>query len=395
MKDIYKIYKLFFVGMIFILQSCKEDTGVSEPLFSDGKGPGAVTEIQIENGPGKAVLRYKIPDDVDLSYIKARYEIRPGVYRETKSSKANDSLIVDGFGEEKEYKVELTAYDMGENPSASNIITVNPSTPPLVKLAQTIQLVNDFGGMGIIVNNPSEADFTISVSEQIAVSNMQRPVKTFYTKSKAIAFNVRGYEPKSVTFVVLLKDKYGNTSQPIIKEIMPIEEVMLDRNLFRGIQYENDGIPLNSSRGISAIWNNAFVDDAYHTDGSKKLPLSVTMDLGKKVKLSRFKYFQRTVTSGIMYNHLNLKKFELYGSNNPSADWASWELLGVYESFKPSGLPVGQNSNEDMAFARAGEEFNIVTTAPEVQYLRVRAIETWSGLDDMQITEMQFWGQYK
>ncbi len=395
MKDIHNKYNLFFIGLILLLHSCKEDIGVSKPLYSDGKGPQAVSDIQIENGPGKAVLRYKIPGDVDLSYIMAKYEIRPGVYRETKSSKANDSLIVDGFGEEKEYKVEVTAYDMGENPSESKIVVVHPSTPPIVKLAQTIQLVNDFGGMGIVVNNPSEADFTISVSEQMATSNMERPVKTFYTKSKAIAFNVRGYNPKPVTFVVLLKDKYGNTSQPIVKEILPIEEVLLDRNLFVGIQYENDAIPLNSSRGISAIWNNAFVDDAYHTDGSKKMPLSVTFDLGKKVKLSRFKYFQRTVTTGITYNHLNLKKFELYGSNNPAADWANWELLGVYESFKPSGLPVGQNSNEDLAFARAGEEFNIVTTAAEVRYLRVRAIETWSGLDDMQITEMQFWGQYK
>lgn len=387
---------VYFIWILFVLViSCKEDPGTIDPLYSDGKGPANVSNVQVENGPGRAVLRYKLPDDLDVSYVKARYEIRPGVFRETKSSKSNDSLVVDGFGEAKVYKVELTTFDKGENSSSPSTIEVNPTTPPIIEMAKTIGLINDFGGMGILVENPSESDFSFIVSEKIPTSSIEKPVKTFYTKVKKMAFNVRGYDPEPVTFVVIIKDKYGNVSNPIVKEILPLEELQLDRNMFQVVRYENDTPPLGSGRDIQAIWNNVFGDDSWHSDNNQKFPMSVTFDLGKKVKLSRFKYYQRTSSSSFIYNHYNLKRFEIYGSNNPSSDWASWELIGTYESIKPSGLPTGQLTNDDRAVATGGEEFNVVTLAPEVRYLRIKMLENWSGVDGGQICEMQFWGQYK
>lgn len=389
-----KILRLILLCSMLWTISCKEDLGTTEPLSSDGKGPGVVNDVKIENGPGRAVLHYKVPADADLSYVKARYEIRPGVFRETKSSKNNDSLVVDGFGEEKTYKVELTAFDKGENSSLPTVIEVKPTTPPIISLANTIGLIDDFGGMGIIVNNPSESDFRILVSQKVPSSNMERPISTFYTKVKNISFNIRGYEPEPVTFVVVIKDKFGNTSAPIFKDILPIEELLLDRNLYRAIKYDNDTPPLGSGRDIPAIWNNTFGDDAWHS-GNGKMPMSISFDLGKKVKLSRFKYFPRTSSNSFIFNHYNLKRFEIWGSNNPSSDWSSWQLVGTYESKKPSGLPTGQLTNDDIAYARAGEEYGVLTSAPEVRYIRVKMLESWSGLDGGQISEMQFWGQYK
>jgi hypothetical protein len=387
---------LHFIWVFSVLViSCKEDLGTTEPQFSDGKGPANVSHIQVENGPGKAVLRYKIPDDIDISYVKARYEIRPGVFRETKSSKSNDSLVVDGFGSSKIYKVELTTFDKGENSSTTSIVEVNPTTPPIVEMTNTITLINDFGGMGIIVDNPSESDFTFIISEKIPSSQIEKPIKTFYTKVKKMAFNIRGYDPEPVTFVITIKDKYGNVSTPIIKEIVPLEELLLDRNNFKAVPYDNDTPPFASDRDIPTIWNNKFGDDAWHSKEGVKMPMSVTFDLGKKVKLSRFKYFQRTSSSSFIYSHYNLKRFEIYGSNNPSSDWASWELVGRYESVKPSGLPTGQLTDDDRAVASGGEEFNVLTSASEVRYLRIKMLENWSGLDGAQICEMQFWGQYK
>lgn len=392
-----KRYLLKWILLIFIIffYACKEDLGTVKPIYNDGTAPKNVSDVKVINGKGRAVLTYKIPDDVDLSYIKARYEIRPGVYRETKSYKTNDSLVVDGFGEEKEYKVILTTLDIGENESKALEIKVNPMTPPIIDLVKTIQLIDDFGGIGIVIKNPSESDFTISVSEKVVTSNMERPLKTFYTKAKDMIFNIRGYDPKPVNFVVSIKDKYGNIATPIEKLITPIEELMLDRTLFRAIKYDNDTKPLNASRDVEAIWNNVFGDDAFHSGGDAKMPMSVTMDLGAKIKLSRFKYYPRTGVNAFINNHYNIKKFELYGSNNPSSDWSSWELMGEYDSFKPSGLPLGQITNDDVAYAVAGEEFNVKTTAPEVRYLRVKILESWSGLDGTQISEMKFWGQYK
>lgn len=388
------ILRLLLLGSMLWVTACKEDLGTTEPLSSDGKGPGVVSDVKIINGPGSAVLHYKVPGDADLSYIKARYEIRPNVYRETKSSKSNDSLVVDGFGEEKSYKVELIAFDKGENSSLPVVVEVKPTTPPIISIAKTIELIDDFGGMGIIVNNPSESDFRILVSQKAPDSNMERPISSFYTKVKNISFNIRGYKSEPVTFVVVIIDKFGNTSLPIVKNILPIEELLLDQNLYRAIKYDNDTPPLSSGRDIPVIWNNRFGDDAWHS-GSGTMPMSLSFDLGKKVKLSRFKYFPRTSSNSFIFNHYNLKRFEIWGSNNPSSNWSSWELVGTYESKKPSGLPTGQLTNNDIVYARAGEEYGIVTSAPEIRYIRVKILESWSGLDGAQISEMQFWGQYK
>jgi len=388
-----KIFRIVFYIVLLSFASCKEDVGTTEPLSSDGQGPGNVTDIRVENGPGRAVLRYKIPGDVDLAYVKARYEIRPGVYRETKSSKSNDSLVVEGFAESKDFKVELTAFDKGENASPVTNISVHPTTPPIVALAQTIGLIDDFGGMGILVSNPSESDFSIMISERPPSATTDLPVQTFYTKAKDMAFNVRGYDPKPVKFVIVIRDKFGNTSAPIVKDITPLEEVRIDPNFFRVVRYPNDTPPLYSWYDVDAIWNNHFGDDCWHYGGGT-MPMSVSFDLGKKVKLSRFKYFQRTSSNSFIFNHNNLRRFEIWGSNNPSSDWASWQLVGTYESKKPSGLPVGQYTNEDYAIATGGEEFVVLTTAPEIRYIRIKMLESWSGLDGAQIGEMQFWGQY-
>ncbi len=67
---------------------------------------------------------------------------------------------------------------------------------------------------------------------------------------------------------------------------------------------------------------------------------------------------ERTETCIIMQT---LREFEIWGSNNPNADgsWASWDSIGTFESFKPSGLPLGQVSAEDIQFARVdGEDFD-------------------------------------
>jgi len=63
------------------------------------------------------------------------------------------------------------------------------------------------------------------------------------------------------------------------------------------------------------------------------------------------------------------------------------------ESVKPSGLPVGQNSDEDLALMYKGEEFNFPSGAPAVRYLRFKINETWNKTTFFHIGELTFWGQ--
>ena len=73
--------------------------------------------------------------------------------------------------------------------------------------------------------------------------------------------------------------------------------------------------------------------------------------------------------------------------------WESWTLLLDAEMIKPSGLPMGQNSPEDIDVWRAGHEFLLPVDIPYVRYIRLKIEETWGAQYRFMIDEMTFWGQ--
>jgi len=94
-----------------------------------------------------------------------------------------------------------------------------------------------------------------------------------------------------------------------------------------------------------------------------------------------------------LYSQQDVKRFEVWGSNDPAADgsWDSWTKLLTCESIKPSGLPTGQTSEEDVAYAKAGERFVFPEGTPAVRYIRIKVLETW-GEDNWSTTsELTFW----
>jgi len=382
--------------LLFYLGSCKEDLGISQPLVNDGVAPGTVSGISVTNRPGTAKIVYHIPGDNDLSYVKAEYEIRPGVFREVKSSKTNDSLIVDGFSQAKEYQVKLYAVDMGENKSAPVIVTVKPTLPPVVTVLNSLNLMSDFGGVSVVTNNPTSAEVAIVMVEKIA-NGPDKTLTTFYTKSKKEVFNIRGYKPVPVIFGVYLRDKFGNVSEMMYKEVTPIEEVRLDRFLFSAPLFPNDMKSFDpGSWGVEKIWDNS-TWSGFHSlydDPTILFPQWISINLGVKAQLSRFKLFQRTADESFIFSHFNIKTFEVWGSNNPSPDgnWDNWVFMGRFESIKPSGLPVGQNTNEDRAKANEGEDYTMPIGSPAVRYIRIKALSNWSGSGFLQLMEAQFWG---
>jgi hypothetical protein len=61
-------------------------------------------------------------------------------------------------------------------------------------------------------------------------------------------------------------------------------------------------------------------------------------------------------------------------------------------SVKPSGLPMGQNTDEDIYVANNGELFNIPSTIPKVRYIRLKVLQNWQNGDNFQIVELEFYG---
>ena len=64
---------------------------------------------------------------------------------------------------------------------------------------------------------------------------------------------------------------------------------------------------------------------------------------------------------------------------------------GEFESIKPSNSSV--TTNEDLEYARQGEDFDIDVNMPAYKYYRVEVLETWSGGLFMCFMEFQMWGR--
>jgi hypothetical protein len=130
-------------------------------------------------------------------------------------------------------------------------------------------------------------------------------------------------------------------------------------------------------------------------------PQWITIDLGVTARLSRFMFWDRGAGTGSwIYTHGNVKHMELWGSTDPNPDGSfdGWTKLIDVHSFKPSGLPPGDNTSEDVEYAAAGQEFMFPLDTPPVRYIRLVCIESWTAPPEspngfMHISEVSFWGQ--
>src|SRR5699024_5816050 len=124
------------------------------------------------------------------------------------------------------------------------------------------------------------------------------------------------------------------------------------------------------------------------------LPNWVTIDFGKRYILGRMKLFMVKHASTWQYGSCSVKKFEIWGSNNPSTDWNDWNLLGKFESHRPSGRSVGEPlTDADLTQLEEGEDFTFPPLAESYRYIRFKVIETWGHKNYFCSLELSFWGQ--
>src|SRR5690606_9679873 len=156
MKNRIIAISILLTSMLWI--SCKEE-GRIDFIDDTAEAPGQVTNVTVENRPGGAVLKYTLPVDRNLLYVRAEYEISPGVIRETKSSYFKDSLVLEGFGTPDTYDVKLFSVGKNEKESAPYTVQINPTTAP-VRLV-TKKFRDTFGGVAIDFENPEKENLAI------------------------------------------------------------------------------------------------------------------------------------------------------------------------------------------------------------------------------------------
>lgn len=175
-------------------------------------------------------------------------------------------------------------------------------------------------------------------------------------------------------------------------------EVKLDKSLFKAVHLPTDTYkPHSSANPMDKIWDGILNTNSHSflTDPGTGFPQWFTFDLGAKVKLTRMKIYQRGLAATRLYHGGNVKKFEIWGSNDPNPDgsWGSWTLLLKGESKKPSGSPPGELTQEDIYYALAGEEYIFRDSIPAVRYIRFKTLENWDTRNRTytNIGELTFW----
>lgn len=377
------------------LSGCKEEAVSPLPNGAGDATPPAVTNLQAVNLHGGAKIKYTVPADPNLLYVQAEWTYK-GVSRNTKASYYADTLTLEGFGDTSECEVKVYAISRNEKKSAPVSITVKPLTPPIEEVFKSLTIKPDFGGVNVGFVNATRGNVVITVLTNDSTGKLV-PANAFYTNLGNDSFSTRGFAPAPRVFGVFVKDRWNNFSDTLYTTQTPYFELLLNKSLFKEVNPYPGDINANiysASYPMNKLWDNS-TSTIYVTANALGMPESFTFDLGVKAKLSRMKYFQRQSTA-FYFASQTPKIFEVYGSNNPAPDgnWASWDLIKRCESVKPSGFQLGIVTNDDIAYAQAGEDFNFPISAGAYRYLRFKMLQTYGNSTSITFSELTFWGAY-
>jgi hypothetical protein len=326
--------------------------------------------------------------------VKALYT-RNGIAVETKASIYADSLLIEGFGDTQPQEVKLIAVDYSRNESAPVKQIITPLEPPIFHIGESLDLLPNYGGVNVYWENINRHN--IAVVLLVKDHNDEYiPAETFYSATTG-AGGMYNLDTIPYDFGVYARDRWGNTTPTKLFTLTPLYETIFDRMLFRDAHLPNDiGWSVNYTWGVEQMWNGIVANNSGYSSatGSGGLPHIVTIDLGVTAKVSRVRVYQRC-GNNYEFAEGNVRNFEIFGCQAPidmSGNWDSWTSLGVFESVKPSGLPFGQNTAEDIERARTGEDFFFSPSNPPVRYIRISVSRTWAGGDNFQICELEFFG---
>lgn len=378
--------------------ACTKQIEYREPVGNENEKPGVVSNIRVINQEGKSQIVYDLPSSTNLMYVKAIYTINTGQEIEVKASIYKDTILVAGFADTQEHDVKLFAVSRNEVLSDPVIVKVKPLEAPFVKVFKSLEVTNAFGGYNLTAKNPSRDNVAIIVMKKNVFNEYERDnQKSVYTKTDSIVSKIRGLDTLDHEFAIYVRDNWGNNSDTIYSKVKPIFEEQMDPGKFRGFVLPGDAPQVTNGARLEYAWDGLLgwpnVSFTHQINGGDQ-PHMITFDMGVSAKISRF--WIRPFPEGTRFYYLTtMKRFEIYGSNNPNLNGAldnSWILIGSYEVVKPSGLPYGTDSAEDQATAGAGFNWEADLNAPKVRYIRVRCLENFAGGTAQSINEIKVYG---
>jgi hypothetical protein len=380
MKKILYLYLIAVAGMCF---SCTEKE--IAPISGSSGKPEKVEILAADSLiPGGVVVNYKIPPINDIIEIKAVYTLTNGQKRESSASIYTSYMTVDGYNDTIEHEAEIYAINRAREMSDPVKFKFRPGESPLSKTTKSMQIVRDFGGVNFSWKNPDRATLTFEFYTENEHNEMvTMDIQSIQTDSTDISF--RGYDTVPCKFAVNIRDNFGNSSGMLYPEggtVTPLYEIRLDKTTQRALRIDGD-VTWEHWEGRIAFMIDDDPTTFTHSDNNTVPGASITLDLGKKARISRFIFFQRQDKSDVAYASGNFEIFEVYSSDeegdSPNGDWSAWTFRKVCTIIKPSGAIYDAMTDEDRLQAALGHEFSLPVDMPPVRYLRFKVLKTWAS----------------
>lgn len=380
---------LSFILLIGTFFSCSEKE--MSPISNSLGKPGVVTDVVAKSSPGGALISYKIPDTEDLLAVKGMYVLSTGKQCEVIASYYENKLNIQGYNDMEEHTVTLYAVNRAGEKSDPVMVSFIPEESPLNKAAKTASIEPDFGGARFLWKNSEKAPLNI----ELLGPDSEGKVSTLNILTSNIennTYSVRGFTSDLATFSMVISDNFGNYSDTISAELIPLFEEKLNKKKMRIMHLDSDAD--FSMYGCNEA--NLLDDDpeTYVHTANNVMPAAFTVDLGTMAKLSRFVIHPRNIFN--YYAHGNPKKMEVYTCDhtpNPNGDWSEWTKIMDCEVVKPSGLPGQTVTDLDLETAKKGFEFSFDLEQPPMRYVRVLITSAWDATSYTSPAEVTFYGE--
>ncbi|MDR2145452.1 MAG: DUF4959 domain-containing protein [Tannerella sp.] len=376
---------------LFFLYGCyeKELTPISESL---GK-PGPVTEIVTAAIPGGVEVSYKIPNNEDLLTVKAVYTLSNGKKYEQTSSFYENKIVIQGFYDTKEHEAMFYTVNRAQVMSDPVTVRFTPLESPLANIARSIDIIQDFGGAQFRWKNEDKYPINLEFFTTDSVGKMQL-IRILTSELPESNFSLRGYTPTPRDFAIVVRDNYGNAIDTVRKNLVPLFEERFDKKRMSIMKLANDA-NFTNWEGLDSY----IIDDNLETFGhspANALPAAFTIDMGVVGKVSRVVFFNRFFNDSY-YSWGNPKDLKIYGRTEKpalSGDWNEWgEPIIAGAQIKPSGLPSGTDTDEDVSYAEGGFEFVFPLDVAPLRYIRVQILSTWTGPTYTHPAEVDIYGE--
>lgn len=358
--------------LISIVVSCESEDK------KDTTPPGELTITSTEATYGGAIISYTLPNDDDILYVRADYTNGKGeaVFRTV--SKHVNQIEVSGFVVEEDVTVSLTVVDENQNKSKAVEHEIRPLLSFIYLVQESIKIVPDLGGVQVSWENIEEK--TVFIYLHIADGD-EEETRILSSSNATENIFVRGLEAKELGFSTKVEDFDGNITSlieegyytPLFEEKINkdtwtlVSNLSIDGNAYEGatVNFWDDVVDTFETNSD----NSYFIINRNDNGGVLRWPLDIVIDLNKKVKINRFKVWQRAFwyngpgDQPYYYQSENLRSFDLF----VSMDKSEWALLGSFQIEEPTNGDISQALLDE---AVAGHNFNLDEISPEFRYLK-------------------------